>query len=227
MPVRLSLVRLQAQIRLFHLGHGSLRDDCKIAERGVTVKFSVELVLILAIVSPMNVAVAQTKSVPKADMPKAIQQEEFFIVGIEARTTTEKEMSADGIIPQQWQKFMMEGVLQKIPNKADRNIYAVYTDFTNKRYGEYSIVIGARVTDKSQVPAGLVLKTIPAGEYVIFQSDRGPALKVIPAMWKRIRDSEDKGQLGYTRTYKADYEVYESEVMDPQSWQAELHVGVK
>jgi len=50
-------------------------------------------------------------------------------------------------------------VLQKIPNQ---NIYAVITDFADKRYGESSVVIGARVTDKSQVPAGLVLKTIPA-----------------------------------------------------------------
>jgi hypothetical protein len=33
------------------------------------------------------------------------------------------------------------------------------------------VVIGARVTDKSQVPAGLVLKTIPAGKYAIFPTE--------------------------------------------------------
>ena len=173
------------------------------------------------------VAVAQTKSAGQAGGPKVIHQDELFIVGIEARTTAAKEMSAQGVIPQQWQKFMQEGVLQKIRNKADQNIYAVVTDFADKRYGEYSVVIGARVTDKSQVPVGLVLKTIPAGKYAIFQTDKGPARQVVPAAWQKIADSEDKGELGFTRTYKADYELFDGQAMDPQNLQAELHVGVK
>jgi predicted transcriptional regulator YdeE len=173
------------------------------------------------------VAVAQTKSAGQAGGPKVVHQDELFIVGIEARTTAAKEMSAQGVIPQQWQKFMQEGVLQKIPNKADQNIYAVVTDFADKRYGEYSVVIGARVTDKSQVPAGLVLKTIPADKYAIFQTDKGPARQVVPAAWQKIADSEDKGELGFTRTYKADYELFDGQAMDPQNLQAELHVGVK
>jgi hypothetical protein len=96
------------------------------------------------------VAVAQTKSAGQAGGPKVVHQDELFIVGIEARTTAAKEMSAQGVIPQQWQKFMQEGVLQKIPNKADQNIYAVITDFADKQYGEYSVVIG-RTRDR-QVP---------------------------------------------------------------------------
>ena len=83
------------------------------------------------------------------------------------------------------------------------------------------------MTDKSQVPPGLVLKTIPAGNYAVFQTDRGPAWEVVPAAWLKIADSEDKGQLGYTRTYKADYEVYDGQAMDLQNLQADLHVGVK
>jgi predicted transcriptional regulator YdeE len=192
-----------------------------------TVKFSKEFILILVLVPLGTVAVAQTKSGAQTAKPKVVHQDEFFIVGIEARTTAAKETSAQGVIPQQWQKFMQEGVLQKIPNKADQNIYAVVTDFADKRYGEYSVVIGARVTDKSQVPAGLVLKTIPAGKYAIFQTDKGPAGQVVPAAWQKIADSEDKGELGSTRTYKADYELFDGQAMDPQNLQAELHVGVK
>lgn len=59
---------------------------------------------------------------------------------------------------------MDEGVFHKIPSKADENAYAVYTDFTNKCSGDYSIVIGVRVNDKSRVPTGFVLK-VPAGGY--------------------------------------------------------------
>jgi predicted transcriptional regulator YdeE len=71
------------------------------------------------------------------------------------------------------------------------------------------------------------LKTIPAGKYAIFQSDKGPADQVIAAAWQKIADAEDQGKLGYIRTYKADYEVYEAQAMDPQNLRGELHVGVK
>ena len=183
--------------------------------------------LLLALISLPCIAAAQDKPAADAAKPKVIHQDEFFIVGIEARTTTATEMSSQGVIPQQWQKFFQDGVMQKIPNRSDENIYALYTDFTDKRAGEYSVVIGVKVADKAHVPAGLVLKTIPAGNYAIFQSEKGPAPQVIPAAWQKIADAEDKGQLGVTRTYKADYEVYGAEAMDPQNLRADIHVGVK
>ena len=170
-------------------------------------------------------AVAQEESpLPK---PNVIQQDQFFIVGIEARTTTANEMSGHGIIPKQWQRFFAEGILQKVPNKADQNIYAVYTDFADKRYGEYSIIIGARVTDKSALPPGMVLKTIPTGKYAVFHSDKGPVAKVVPTAWQRISEAEDRGKLGFTRTYRADYELYSAATMDPQNVQVDLYIGVK
>lgn len=190
-------------------------------------KFRKQLILILALVSLATFTLAQTKSAAPAAKPKVAHQHAFFVVGIEARTTAARETSAQALIPQQWQRLMQEGVLQKIPNKADQNIYAVYTDFSNRRYGEYSVVIGARVTSKSQVPAGLVLKTIPAGKYAIFESEQGPAMQVIPAAWQNIANLEDNGQLGYIRTYKADYEVYDGQAMNFEKLRAELHVGVK
>lgn len=190
-------------------------------------KFRKEFFLVVALVALVGVAATQLNSAPRTDKPKLVHQEEFFVVGIEARTTAAKEMSSEGVIPQLWQKFMQEGVFHKIPNKADENTYAVYTDFTDKRYGEYSVVIGVRVADKSQVPPGLVLKVIPAGRYLVFLSDQGPAPNVVPAAWQKVADSEDRGTLGYTRSYKADYEVYGDQAMDPQNLRAELHVGVK
>jgi predicted transcriptional regulator YdeE len=183
--------------------------------------------LLLALVSLPGIAFAQSKPPADAPKPKVVHQDEFFVVGIEARTTAAREMSPQGVIPQQWQKFFQDGVLQKITNRADENIYALYTDFTDKRAGEYSVVIGVKVADKAHVPEGLVLKTIPAGNYAIFQSKKGPAPQVIPAAWQKIADAEDKGQLGLTRTYKADYEVYGAEAMDPQNLRAEIRVGVK
>jgi predicted transcriptional regulator YdeE len=183
--------------------------------------------LILFLLALVALAVTETQSIPQTPKATVVRQDAFFIVGIEARTNAAKETSSQGVIPQQWQKFFGDGVLQKVPNKADQNIYVAYTDFANKRFGDYCVVIGARVTDKSHVPAGLVLKAIPAGNYAVFQSDKGPLGQVIPAAWQKIADAEDKGQLGRDRTYRVDYEVYDASSMDPRNMQAELHVGVK
>jgi predicted transcriptional regulator YdeE len=160
--------------------------------------------------------------------PKIVHQPEFYIVGITARTTNAKEAGPDGIIGKQWQKFFQEGVLQQIPNKFDSNIYNVYSDYASDRNGEYSFTIGARVADRSQqLPPGLVLKTVPAGDYAVITTEKGPVANVIIAAWKHVLDMEDQKQLGGTRAYKSDFEFYDQRAMDPQNAQADLNIGLK
>ena len=160
-------------------------------------------------------------------MPKKVHEDGFSIVGIEARTTNAKEMTSVGVIGKQWQKFYQDGIAQKIQNKADSNIYAVYTDYASDRNGEYSFVIGVKVRGKSAVPSGMVLKTIPAGDYAVLASEKGPAAKVVPAAWQQVWALEDKAELGGSRAYKADFEVYDERATDPQNSQIDIHVGLK
>jgi predicted transcriptional regulator YdeE len=171
--------------------------------------------------------VLNVAAIAQSSAPKIVHQDEFSIIGIEARTSAENEMSGDALIPGLWQKFYQDHVLEKIPNKADTSIYAVYTDYSRDRMGEYTVVIGARVKDKTQAPAGMVLKTIAAGQYAILTSEKGPAASVIPMAWQKVWALEDKDQLGGKRAYKADYELYGSAATDPQNTQADLYVGLK
>lgn len=106
--------------------------------------------------------------------PKVAQQAAFTVVGIAVRTSNAREMTADGVIGNQWGRFMTEGVLAKIPNKADKAMVAVYTDYASDHNGEYTFLLGARVTSDADVPAGMVAKTIPAGRYAVFTSEKGP-----------------------------------------------------
>lgn len=160
-------------------------------------------------------------------MPKRVHQEQFSIIGIEARTTNAKEMAGDGIIGKQWQRFFQDQVLQKIPHKADQSIYAVYSDYASGRTGEFSFVIGAKVNDKSTVPSGMVLKIIPAGDYALISSDKGPVAKVVVAAWQQIWALEDNGGLGGRRAYKADFEIYGQQAADPQNSQVDIYIGLK
>src|SRR5947209_3637766 len=88
-------------------------------------------------------------------MPKKIHQDVFSVVDIQVRTTNAKEAAGAGEIPKLWQKFFQDGIQQKISDRVDGTIYAIYTDYTSDRNGEYSFVIGVRVPPTSTVPAGL------------------------------------------------------------------------
>lgn len=156
-----------------------------------------------------------------------VDQKEFTIIGISARTTNAQEAAGNGVIPKQWDKFYKETILDKIPNKADSAIYVVYTDYTSDRNGEYGYIIGAKVRDASAVPAGMVSKTVSSGKYAVITSERGSIPKVIVEAWQQIWGLEDQGQLGGKRAYKTDFEVYDQRARDPKDSQIDIYVGVK
>jgi len=177
-------------------------------------------------VSVLTIALASATISGQTAMPKKVHQEGFSIIGIEARTSNAMEMKGEGVIPKQWQKFFQDGVQQKIANRADANVYAVYTDYASDRNGEFSFVIGVRVT-AAAVPSGMVLKKIPAGDCALITSEKGPVGKVVVAAWQQVWALEDKAHLGGARAYKADFEVYDSRAADPQNSQVDLYVGLK
>src|SRR3974390_274011 len=126
--------------------------------------------------------------------PRIVQQTAFTVIGISSRTTNAKEMTADGVIGKQWGRLMQEGLLAKIPNKADQSIVAVYTDYASDHNGEYTFILGARVTSDANVPPGMVAKKIPAGKFALFTSDKGPAPQVVPALWMKINFLPKSGE---------------------------------
>jgi predicted transcriptional regulator YdeE len=157
---------------------------------------------------------------------KVAQQGGFTVIGISARTSNAKEMTADGVIGKMWGRLMQEDLWSKIPNKADKNIVAVYTDYASDKNGEYTYVLGAKVDSDAEVPAGMVMKKIPAGRYAMFTSDKGPAPKVVPELWMKI-NSLPSSAPGGNRVYGADFEVYDERAANPQNIQMDVYVGIK
>jgi predicted transcriptional regulator YdeE len=159
--------------------------------------------------------------------PKIVEEKEFSVIGIEARTNNAKEMSPDGVIPKQWGRFFKEGISEKIPNKVDPTIFAVYTGYASDRNGDYDFVIGCKVSDVSTVPPGMVVKKVPKGRYAVVSTAKGPVEKIVPQAWQQIWSLEDKSQLGGLRAYKADFEVYDQRSQNPQDSQVDIYVGIK
>lgn len=183
------------------------------------------LVLVPAVVSLSSFQVSNN-SKGNVMNPKVVEEAGFSVIGIAERTTNAREMSGEGVIGKQWGRFMQESLLAQIPNKADTSIIAVITDYVSDKDGEYTHLIGARVTSAADVPEGMVLKKVPAGRYAIFTSEKGPVAQVVVGTWQKIW-VQPKSAPGGNRAYKADYEVYDERAGDSQNAQMDVHVGIK
>jgi predicted transcriptional regulator YdeE len=174
-----------------------------------------------------NNAVETLKKLRSDDSgPKIVEHEGFTVIGISARTSNAKEMTPDGMIGKQWGRLFQEGLLSKIPNKADQNIVAVYTDYASDHSGEYTFILGVRVTTDANVPAGMVATKVPAGKFAVFTSEKGPAPNVVPQLWRKI-NSLPPDTVGSNRRYKADFEIYDERATNPQNLQMDVYVGIK
>jgi len=170
---------------------------------------------------------ASSEAQKGSDMnPRAVQQDEFTVVGIAVRTSNAEQMTPERPIGKQWERLFKEGVLAAIPNKADGNIVALYTEYASDKDGEYTYALGARVTKVESVPAGMVVKNVPAGRYAVFTSEKGPVQKVVVEMWQKVW-ATPKSALGGDRTYKADFEVYDQRAKNPADSVVDLYVSVR
>jgi predicted transcriptional regulator YdeE len=159
--------------------------------------------------------------------PKIVEQQQFAVIGIQARTSNAKEVTGGGAIPRQWDRFFKEGIADRIPNKVDSTIYAVYTGYASDRNGEYDFVIGVKVSNVSDVPQGMVAKQVPSGRFAVITSAKGPVAQVVPQAWQRVYSLEDNKQLGGARAYKGDFELYDQRSRNPQDSQVDLYIGLK
>ena len=148
-------------------------------------------------------------------MKKIDQKNNIQIVGIELRTSNVEAMHT---IPLFWQKFYQEGVLQKIPNKASDDIYAVYTNFENEgknNEGVYSLIIGTEVEKIDALPENFVSTVILSSKRAMFEVEKGHPEKV-GEKWMEIWQTAD-----IKKTYLSDYEIYRT------SGEIEIYIGIE
>src|SRR5271169_654443 len=106
----------------------------------------------------------------EAVKPKQIEQAGFEVIGIEARTNNPQESTGNGAIPKQWQRLFMEGLLNRIPNRLDQSIVAVYTKYASDWNGDYTYILGAKVKSGTKAAEGMVSSNVAAGKYLEFIS---------------------------------------------------------
>ena len=157
---------------------------------------------------------------------KIVIVDAFDVVGIKCRTNNANEALGKGCIGQQWEHLMSEGLLRKIPGRADNNIVAVYTDYASDKDGDYTYILGARVKPGTTAPSGMAKTTVKGGRFAVFTSDQGPVQQVVPANWKRIWEPP-KSQPGGDRFYQSDFELYNGRAADPKNTQMDIFIRVR
>lgn len=70
--------------------------------------------------------------------------QKFHVIGISIRTTNENNQAAQDI-PELWNKFMTESVIEKIPNKVENAVYCIYTEYEKDHTKPYTTILGCRV----------------------------------------------------------------------------------
>jgi predicted transcriptional regulator YdeE len=157
---------------------------------------------------------------------KIVNQPGFLFIGIAARTNNAREMTGEGIIADQWERVMAGGIIEQIPNRADTSIIAMYTDYESGANGEYTFLIGVKVTSIDSIPEGMLTKQVPDVRYVVFTSEKGPVWKIVPEVWQKIW-STPAIEMGGERAFLADFEIYDERAADPQNAVVEVWMGIK
>lgn len=137
---------------------------------------------------------------------KVVKQEKKYFIGLELRTNNEECSVA---MPAHKDKFFSENTIEKIPNKVNGNIYALYTDYEGDYSKPYSWILGCEVSSLENIPTGLVGKVIPESKYAVFTTV-GKFPEGLIAAWQSIWQSN------LTRAYTSDFEVYPSD-FNPES----------
>lgn len=148
-----------------------------------------------------------------------IDENAFDMIGVAIRTTNE-DSQAQTDIPKLWERFFQEGAYEKIANKQDQKIIALYTDYESDEHKPYTCVIGAKISkQEDDVPAGLEVHHVPAAKYEVFTA-KGRMPDVLIETWHKIWASDLK------RTYTGDYEVYDPALQKENEAEVSIHIAV-
>lgn len=145
--------------------------------------------------------------------------EDFHVIGISVRTKNENQETTRDIA-KLWNDFMSRKIMNKIPNKIEDTLYAIYTDYESDHSGEYTIVVGCKVSSLEVIPLGMVGTTVKTGDYAKFMAKGDVTKAAIPDAWEKIWKTD------LNRVYASDFEVYDDRAMDPTNAEVDIFIGV-
>ena len=158
-----------------------------------------------------------------------IKLPEIKLVGICVRTNNQQEQDKmQGKIFPCVQRYFHSQLADKIPQrKKPGTTFCAYTDYVSDYTGDYTYFIGEEVVFFAPtLPEGFERLVIPEQQYVKFTTPPAPMPDVVINAWSKIWTMSPK-QLGGTRAYKTDFEIYDERASDHQNIVMDLFIGIK
>ena len=146
--------------------------------------------------------------------------QKFSVIGISVRTTNENGQAGQDI-PALWNKFMTEGIADKIPNKIDNSIFCIYTEYEKDHTKPYTTILGCKVENLDTIPNGMVGKTFNETTYTKHIAKGNILQGMVFGEWTKIWNSD------LDRTFTADFEVYGEKAQNPENAEVDILVAVK
>jgi len=143
--------------------------------------------------------------------------EAFDVLGISVVTDNEKAAEdINGL----WERFFAESVGQKIPERKDDVIFAVYSDYEGDHTKPYRLTIGYRVDGKTPANSPFHSVRCKGGDYAVL-SAAGEQPKALMQTWESIWSSD------LERAFETDFEVYGPRFFEEGVHEVLIHVGLK
>lgn len=151
---------------------------------------------------------------------ETVKKESFKVIGIKVRTTNENGQAGNDIV-QLWNRFISEGIAERIPNKVSDSILSIYCNYESDYTKPYDTILGCCVSTLEEIPFGMVGKEFPSGNYAKFLAKGELAKNIVYNAWVEIWDQD------LDRTYVADFEVYGKKAQNPEDAEVDIFVGIK
>ncbi len=139
----------------------------------------------------------------------------FDVVGVSIVTdNTKAAEDINGL----WERFFKESTGQYVPDKANDNIYAVYSDYEGDHEAPYRLTIGYRVTG-AQTPDQMTRVNIIDQQYVIM-SAAGEQPKALMETWEAVWSGD------LPRSFRTDFELYGPRFFEDGVNEVLIHIGI-
>ncbi len=136
-------------------------------------------------------------------------EQAIHVAGISVRTTNRKEMKPDGgEISKLYQKYETDNIDALITDPVEpKQRVAVYADYESDQSGEFTMLLGRKVSADTEIPDQLDKVRIHKGNYLHFVGE-GEMPQAVMDTWQEIwRFFEEDTE--HTRTFEADFEIYD------------------
>ncbi len=144
----------------------------------------------------------------------------FQIIGLAVETSNQNGQNAEDL-GNLWVQFFSDNIIEAITNRVGNEIYAIYTDYESDFRGNYTAILGVKVSSLDAVPDGLIGREFKGENFKKYIA-KGIIPNAVIDTWEEIW-TDDK-QL--KRKYTYDFELYGNKSQNGENSEVEIFIAV-